>query len=56
MCHAWQIWFGDGLCDGRSAVCSSTLLLMVLNKVSEVSAESLDLDISVSSEPLGIQI
>ena len=56
MCHAWQIWFGDGLCDGRSAVCSSTLLLMVLNKVSEVSAESLDLDISVSSEPLVISI
>ena len=54
MCHAWQIWFGEGLCDGHFAVCSSMLLLMVLNKVWEVSAESLDLDIFVSSEPLEI--
>ena len=54
MCHAWQIWFGDGLCDGRSAVCSSTLLPMVWSMVWEVSAESLDLDIFVSSEPLEI--
>ena len=54
MCHAWQIWFGEGLCDGRSAVCSSMLLPMVWGKAWEVSTESLDLDIRVSSEPLEI--
>ena len=52
-CMADLVWRGILL---HFVVCSGTLLLMVLNKVWEVSAESLDLDIFVSSEPLGIQI